>query len=304
VDVISARASRRSLDLSSIKSTFIAYLDLTKPRIILLLLATTLAAMLLAAKGLPPWSTVLITMLGGAMGAGAANAINCCIDRDIDARMKRTAHRSIPSGAVSPEHALRFGLVLAAASFVTLAAWVNVLSAVLTLSAFGFYVLVYTRWLKRSSVHNIVIGGAAGAVPPLVGWAAVTGGLSILPVLLFAIIFFWTPPHFWALALLIQKDYAAAGVPMLPVVRGEAETRRQILFYTVLLAVLSVSAYALGLLGVIYLVCAVALSGLFILDAVRLSREQTADAARRVFRYSLIYLPLLFGAMVVDHLLL
>jgi len=284
------------------RSTFTAYLNLTKPRIIVLLLATTFAAMLMAAGGMPPWHTILFTMVGGALGAGAANAVNCCIDRDIDALMKRTSVRSIPAGAVKPEAALRFGLILAAASFIVLTVWVNPLSAVLTLAAFAFYVLVYTRWLKRSTVHNIVIGGAAGAVPPLVGWAAVTGNISLLAVYLFAIIFFWTPPHFWALALLIQRDYAAAGVPMLPVVKGEAETRRQILLYTVLLAALTLSVVAFGLLGQIYLAAAIILGGFFLAFAIQLMRQTSDKAARRLFRYSLLYLPLLFGAMVVDRL--
>ena len=285
------------------RSTFSAYLNLTKPRIIVLLLATTFAAMLMAAEGMPSWHTILFTMIGGALGAGAANAVNCCIDRDIDAKMKRTSVRSIPAGAVRPEAALRFGLVLAAASFLILSVFVNPLSAVLTLAAFAFYVLVYTRWLKRSTVHNIVIGGAAGAVPPLVGWAAVTGNISLLAVYLFAVIFFWTPPHFWALSLLIQRDYAAAGVPMLPVVRGEAETRRQILLYTIVLAGLTVGIVALGVLGPIYLVGAVVLGALFLAYAVQLIRQPTDAAARRLFRYSLVYLPALFCIMVIDRLL-
>jgi len=293
----------QSADAPTGRSTLSAYLNLTKPRIIVLLLATTFAAMLLAANGLPPWHTILFTMVGGALGAGAANAVNCCIDRDIDALMRRTSVRSIPAGAVRPEQALRFGIVLAIASFAILAVFVNPLSAVLTLAAFAFYVLVYTKWLKRSTVHNIVIGGAAGAVPPLVGWAAVTGDIGLLAIYLFAIIFFWTPPHFWALSLLIKQDYAAAGVPMLPVVRGDAETRKQILLYTIVLGVLTVSVFAFGLLGMLYLAGAVILGLLFLAYAIQLMRQGTDAAARRVFRFSLLYLPLLFGVMVVDRLI-
>jgi protoheme IX farnesyltransferase len=285
------------------KGAFRAYVNLTKPRIIMLLLATTFPAMLIAAKGMPAWHTILFTMIGGALGAGAANAVNCYIDSDIDAKMARTAVRAIPAGVVQPKQAFLFGIVLQVLSFVILAVFVNVLSAVLTLAAFAFYVLVYTRWLKRSTVHNIVIGGAAGAVPPLVGWAAITGDLSLLAIYLFAVIFFWTPPHFWALALLIKRDYAEAGVPMLPVVKGDAETRRQITLYTALLAVLTVGVVAFGLLGPVYLVGAAILGVLFLAYAIQLQRQATEAAARRLFRYSLVYLPLLFCVIVVDRLI-
>ncbi|MPZ14707.1 MAG: protoheme IX farnesyltransferase [Chloroflexi bacterium] len=278
-----------------------AYLNLTKPRIVVLLLATTLGSMFLAAQGLPPVQVLVMTLLGGALGAGGANAINCWFDRDIDAVMGRTALRAIPSGVVSPARALVLGVSLAATSFVVLALFVNVLSAVLTLGALAFYVVVYTRWLKRTTAHNIVIGGAAGAVPPLVGWAAVTGEVGLLPLYLFAIVFFWTPPHFWALSLLIKHDYARAGVPMLPVVWGDAETRRQICLYSVQLVAVTALAFGARLLGPVYLAAALVLGAILISYTVQLLREGTALAARRVFRYSIVYLPLLFAAMVADQ---
>lgn len=281
--------------------TLNAYVNLTKPRIIGLLLLTTLAGMLMAQRGIPEWQLVLFTLVGGALGAAGANAVNCWLDRDIDAMMVRTGTRSIPAGRVQPGHAAWFGVGLAAASFLVLAAFVNVLSAALTLSAFWFYVLIYTRWLKRSTVHNIVIGGAAGAIPPVVGWAAVTGEISPLALALFAIIFMWTPPHFWALALIVKDDYARARVPMLPVVRGDDETRRQIVVYSVLLAGLTILVFALGLLGVVYLAGALILGALFLGYAWQLLREGSDAAARRLFRYSIVYLALIFAVMVVDR---
>lgn len=296
--VVQLSASPRA---PSLRGSVAAYLDLMKPRIVVLLLITTLGAMLLAVKGLPPLHLVLATMLGGALGAGGANAINHFLDRDIDGLMGRTELRPIPAGVVSPEEALRFGLVLALTSFLVFAIFVNLLSALLTLGALCFYVFVYTSWLKRSTVHNIVIGGAAGAVPPLVGWAAVSGEIGLLAIFLFAIIFVWTPPHFWALSLLIKQDYARAGVPMLPVVRGDEETRRQILLYSVVLVGLTIVVYAAGLLGIFYLAGAIALGGVFLLDAVRLSKEATSNAARRLFTYSILYLALLFVTMVIDR---
>jgi protoheme IX farnesyltransferase len=257
--------------------------------------------MLLAAGGLPPLHVLFLTLVGGALGAGGANAINCWFDRDIDSVMSRTASRAIPSGAVAPWQALAFGLLLGACSFLLLAVFVNVLAAALTLAALAFYVLVYTLWLKRSSEHNIVIGGAAGAVPPLVGWAAVTGEVSVLALALFAIIFLWTPPHFWALSLLMKGEYADARVPMLPVVRGEDETRRQILFYSIAMVAFTLVVTSFGL-GSFYFVVALGLGGCFLAFALRLIREATNAAARRLFRYSILYLALLFTAMVVDRL--
>jgi protoheme IX farnesyltransferase len=279
-----------------------AYISLTKPRIISLLLLTTFAGMVLAANGMPPLGLVLATMIGGALGAGGANAINCWIDRDIDSLMRRTVLRAIPSGIVTPGNALAFGIALGVGAFVVMAVFVNLLAALLTTGALVYYVGVYTQWLKRSSVQNIVIGGAAGAVPPLVGWVAVTGEISLLAIYLFAIVFYWTPPHFWALSLLIKGDYARAKVPMLPVVRGDDETRRQILLYSVLLAALTAVMFAVGLLGPIYLVGALIFGGLFVLFSAQLCREATQASARRLYKYSLLYLPLLFGAMIVDRL--
>jgi protoheme IX farnesyltransferase len=276
--------------------------SLTKPRIISLLLVTTLAGMVLAANGWPPLSLLIATLLGGALGAGGANAINCWLDRDIDSMMRRTVLRAIPSGVVTPQQALAFGLALTVASFVVMAWFVNLLAALLTTGALVYYVVVYTGWLKRSSVHNIVIGGAAGAAPPLIGWAAVTGEVSLLAIYLFAIVFYWTPPHFWALSLLIKGDYARARVPMLPVIHGDEETRRQILLYTILLAALTAVMFAVGLLGPIYLVGALVLGGIFIHYSAQLCREASQAAARRLYKYSLLYLPLLFGAMILDRL--
>jgi protoheme IX farnesyltransferase len=277
------------------------YMSLTKPAIIVLLLVTTVGAMLLAAGGLPPLKLLLFTLLGGALSSGGANAINCYIDRDIDKIMARTRHRPVPAGRIPPVHALAFGVALGALSFVILAVFVNLLAAVLALSGLLFYVFVYTRWLKRSTPSNIVIGGAAGAVPPLVGWAAVTGEVSLPAIFLFLVIFYWTPPHFWSLALLIKREYAQARVPMLPVVRGDEETRRQILLYTLLLLAITLALFAFRMMGPFYLLAALGLGGWFVYLALRLWREGTDLAARRVYLYSLLYLALLFGAMVLDQ---
>jgi protoheme IX farnesyltransferase len=277
------------------------YISLTKPAIILLLLVTTVGAMILAAGGLPPLKVLLFTVLGGALSSGGANAINCYLDRDIDTVMARTRRRPIPAGRIPPGHALAFGVILGALSFVILTLFVNLLAAVLALSGLLFYVFVYTRWLKRSTPSNIVIGGAAGAIPPLVGWAAVTGEVSLLALFLFLVIFYWTPPHFWSLALLIKREYARAKVPMLPVVRGDDETRRQILLYTLLLLAVTLALFAFRMMGPFYLVAALGLGGWFVYLALRLWREGTPLAARRVYLYSLLYLALLFGAMVLDQ---
>ncbi len=277
------------------------YISLTKPRIVVLLLLTTLAPMIVAADGWPSWSLTLATLLGGALAAASGNALNCYLDRDIDALMGRTVWRPLPAGTLAPEQALRFGLVLAVLSFVVLAGFVNLLAAVLAQAGLWCYVFVYTRWLKRTTPSNIVIGGAAGAVPPLVGWAAVRGELDLLPAWLFAIIFFWTPPHFWTLALLIRTEYEKAGVPMLPVVRGEAETRQQILLYALLLVAVSVAVFSFRLAGLVYLGAAVALGGLLVYLAVRLVREASRRAALQLYKYSLLYIALLFTAVVVDH---
>jgi protoheme IX farnesyltransferase len=274
------------------------YVELTKPKVQSLLLLTTIATMYVA--GDPSAALVALTCLGGYLSAGGAGAVNHWFDRDIDARMARTATRPIPAGRVRPKAALLFGCTLAALSFVELSLTVNVLAASLSFAGFLGYVLVYTVWLKRRSAQNIVIGGAAGAIPPLVGWAAVTGSVSATAVLLFAIVFFWTPPHFWALSLLMKDEYAKVGVPMLPVVRGEAETRRQILLYTVLLYAVSQLPFCSGGLGTVYLVSSMLLGFGFIAGAIRLYRRADRRSALQLYLFSLAYLALLFCAMVVD----
>ncbi len=277
------------------------YVALTKPKIISLLLVTTLGAMMIAGKGFPSAWLVLWTLLGGALASGGAGAVNHFIDRDIDKKMGRTKGRPVVNGRIAPWRALAFGIVLEVASFALLAVGVNLLSAFLALAGYLFYVVVYTLWLKRTTPQNIVIGGAAGAFPPLVGWAAATGNLSAGAWVLFAIVFFWTPPHFWALALLIRGDYERANVPMLPVVRGVEETRKQILIYTVIMIATTFLPLVTRTSGLLYLALAIGLGGWFLYDAIRLLREQTQRAARRLYLYSLLYLALLFLAMVIDH---
>jgi protoheme IX farnesyltransferase len=274
------------------------YVTLTKPRVQLLLLLTTVATMEVA--GSPSVGLVLLTLLGGALSAGGAGAVNHWYDRDVDARMARTASRPLPSGRVSPRAALTFGIALAALSFAELSLAVNLLAACLALSGFLGYVFVYTLWLKRSTPQNIVIGGAAGAVPPLVGWAAVTGSFDPLALYLFAIVFYWTPPHFWALSLLMKDEYAKVGIPMLPVVRGEDETRRQIVLYSALLVAVTFLPVAVRLFGGVYAVCAGVLGAAFLVLALRLQRRPDRRAALRMYLFSLLYLALLFSAMVVD----
>jgi protoheme IX farnesyltransferase len=274
------------------------YLEMTKPKVQSLLIFTTVTTMYVA--GDPSIGLVLLTCLGGALSAGGAGAINHALDRDIDLVMKRTADRPVASGRVSVRAAIVYGVLLGCASFALLSLTVNPLAAVLAMSGFLGYVLVYTMWLKRKTPQNIVIGGAAGAVPPLVAWAAVTGGLGGTPLYLFAIVFFWTPPHFWSLSLLMKDEYARAGVPMLPVVRGEAETRRQILLYAVLLYAVSQLPFCAGAFGAVYLVSSVLLGAAFIFGAARLLRAPSRRDALRLYLYSLAYLALLFGAMVAD----
>jgi protoheme IX farnesyltransferase len=279
------------------------YVALTKPRIIVLLLVTAFASMLVAAPGrTSPW-LIVFTLAGGAMSAGAANAINQLLERDIDALMTRTRQRPIPSGRVAAPYAFAFAVLLGTVAFVEMASLVNLLAATLSFAALLFYVFVYTVWLKRSTPQNIVIGGAAGAVPPLVGWAAATGRVDPTAAVLFLIVFLWTPPHFWALALFRRDDYARAQVPMLPVVSGEGETRRQILIYTVVLTLSTLLLVPVGRMGLVYGVSAAVLGGLFVALAVRLWRQRTPTAAMRVFGYSIVYLAVLFTAMVVDRLL-
>jgi protoheme IX farnesyltransferase len=274
--------------------------SLTKPRIISLLLVTTIAPMFVA--GSPNILLVVLVFIGGYLMAGGANAVNMYMDRDIDDRMARTRLRPIPSGRMSGTSVLAFGVALATAATFLFAFFVNVASAALALAGFYFYVFVYTRWLKRTTPQNIVIGGAAGAFPPLVGWASVTGGLDLVAVYLFLIIFYWTPPHFWALALLKQRDYSKAGVPMAPLVWGEHETMSQMFWYTLILLGLSVMPFTFGAFGVIYLVSATIL-GLVLLVGVIRMRMATDWTARAwwVYKYSLLYLALLFVAMAVDR---
>jgi heme o synthase len=280
------------------------YLTLTKPRIMSLLLITGLCAMFVGAQGAPRAWLVLVTMGGLALACGGASALNHVLDRDIDRLMgKRTRTRPLAAERMPASRALEFGLALSAFSFVLLASLVNVLAAALALVGNLFYVLVYTRWLKRTTPQNIVIGGAAGAVPPLVGWAAVTGNLTLPALWLFLIVFFWTPPHFWALALLIRRDYEAARIPMLPVVRGARETTRQIVLYSLVLVVVTVVPFLWGTLGLVYLGAALALGAAFLLLALRLRRETTPRQAALLFHFSLLYLALLFAAMAVDPLL-
>ncbi len=277
------------------------YVALTKPRIMSLLLVTGFCGLVAGAGGPPPWDLTLSAMVGLALACGGASALNHVIDRDIDRLMgARTRRRPVAADRLSAEHALEFGLVLSALSFTLLAGAVNVLTATLALVGNLFYVLVYTGWLKRSTPQNIVIGGAAGAVPPLVGWAAATGSLALPALALFLIVFLWTPPHFWALALLIKRDYAAAGIPMLPVVRGDRETARQIVLYSVVLVAFTVVPFAAGWFGALYLAAALVLGAAFMWLAVRLRLSIQPARASALFHYSLVYLALIFVAAALD----
>jgi heme o synthase len=273
---------------------------LTKPRIISLLLVTTVAPMFVA--GNPGWLLVVVVTIGGYLMAGGANAVNMYLDRDIDTQMSRTRLRPIPSGRMGPRAVLAFGVALATAATFLLARFTNVLTALLALGGFYFYVFVYTRWLKRTTPQNIVIGGAAGAFPPLVGWAAMTGTIDLTAVYLFLIVFYWTPPHFWALALLKQRDYGRAGVPMAPLVWGERETMRQMMWYNVILIALTLLPATFGAFGIIYLASAIVLGGILLAGVVRVAatREWTKPAWQ-VYKFSLLYLALLFLAMVIDR---
>ena len=287
---------------SKMRAAFGDYVMLTKPTIISLLLITTLTPMFLAAGSPPSGWLILWTLLGGTLAAGGANTINQYVDRDIDHVMVRTRRRPLPSGRMTPNQVLGFGIGLSALSVVQLWLTVNALSALLALAGILYYVLIYTQMLKRHSTQNIVIGGAAGAIPPLVGWAAVANELSLLPIFMFMIVFYWTPPHFWALALMRQKEYGAAGVPMLPVIAGDEETHSQITLYSVLLFLISVVPAFLGLLGPVYLVCALVLNGIFLWEAIAIQRTPSNGNIWRLYRYSLLYLALLFIAMGVDGL--
>jgi protoheme IX farnesyltransferase len=295
---MSGLAAPTAVEVGGVRQVVADYVTLTKPRVQLLLLLTTVTTMYVA--GDPSLGLVLLTCLGGSLSAGGAAAVNHYYDRDIDAQMARTATRPVPAGRVRPGAALAYGLLLQVLSFVLLASTVNVLAASLALCGFLGYVLVYTMWLKRTTPQNIVIGGAAGAVPPLVGWAAVAGHVDPAAWYLFAIVFYWTPPHFWALSLLMKNEYERVGVPMMPVVRGEAETRRQIVLYTCLLVVLTMLPVVFGFFGAIYAVAALGLGGAFLVLAVRLQRRADRASALRTYLFSLLYLALLFGVMVLD----
>ncbi len=308
-------AGTRTPGASTRGGTIRAYIALTKPRIIELLLVTTVPAMVLATRFVPgvdwaEWGWLVVwTMIGGTLAAGSANAINCYLDRDIDGLMSRTRRRPLPAHEVEPERAVIFGIVLGVISFAVMAQFVNLLAAFLTLLAIAFYVVVYTMLLKRTTPQNIVIGGAAGALPPVIGWAAVTGNVGIPALILFAIVFYWTPPHFWALSLRIRKDYAAAGVPMLPVVKGIPETTRQIGLYTLLMVAISLLLWPVAQMGLIYLGAAVGLGAVFIHQAYRLwkrgaSEEASTQGAIALYRYSISYLSLLFLAIAVDALVI
>jgi len=295
---VRAKEERRAGARGALRTRVADYVTLTKPKVQSLLLFTTVTTMYVA--GTPPISRVVLTCLGGALSAGGAGAINHYLDRDIDAMMRRTRNRPVPAGRISPRAALIYGIFLGVASFALLALTVNVLSAALALSGLLGYVLVYTLWLKRSTPQNIVIGGAAGAVPPLVAWAATTGRLSGSALYLFAIVFYWTPPHFWALSLLMSDEYRKAGVPMLPVVRGERETRIQIILYSLLLVPVTMLPVVGQLFGGIYATAALLLGGALVTLALELNRRRDRLSALRLYLFSLAYLALLFAAMVVD----
>ena len=289
--------------LTSTRSRLGAYVALTKPRIIELLLVTTVPVMFVAEQGVPPLGLVLATVLGGSLAAGGANAINMVVDRDIDALMERTRNRPLVTGELTPRAALTFALGLEVAAFALLWWQVNLLSAVLAVSACLFYVFVYTLWLKRTSRQNIVIGGAAGAVPTLIGWTAVTGQLAWAPVVLFAVIFFWTPPHFWALAIRYREDYSAASVPMLPSVADDATVGRQIVAYTVIVWALTLLFIPVADMGLLYSAAAVVLGAMFTVQSVRLRDDPTPERAMALFHWSITYVSVLFGVMAVDALL-
>ena len=284
----------------SLRSRVAGYVALTKPRIIELLLVTTVPTMVVADQGIPSLWLIAATVIGGTMAAGGANAINMYVDRDIDALMKRTQNRPLVTGLIEPMHALVFAVALEAVAFVWLWGFVNLLSAVLAVSACLFYVFVYTLWLKRSSSSNIVIGGAAGAAPVLIGWSAVTNSLGWAPVVLFAVIFFWTPPHFWALAIRYKDDYAAADVPMLPSVASFRTTAVRILAYTLVVWVLTLVFAPVAHMGLIYIGAAIVLGAGFTWLSVEVLRTESPKVAMRLFAYSITYITLLFGAMAVD----
>jgi protoheme IX farnesyltransferase len=283
------------------RRVIVDYYGLTKPGVMSLLLFTTFTSMMIAAGGLPSLSLIAWTLLGGALASASSAAINMYYDRDIDAQMKRTKTRPIPSGRISPRNALIFGIALGVIAFVQLTITVNLLAATLSTIGILYYVFVYTIWLKRTTPQNIVIGGAAGSIPPLVGWAAVTGHVGLTAALLFLIVFIWTPPHFWALALLKKDEYARVGIPMMPGVYGDAETKRQMIAYTLALSALTIALVPLHVMGVVYLGCAIALDAAFLAFAVWVARTGSPRSEGLMYRFSMLYLALLFVAMVIDR---
>ncbi len=301
--MLAVEKERKKHEIGPVRQTISNYINLMKPHVTIVLLGTTVAAMAIAKGSLPDWRLVLATLIGGALSAGSANALNCYIDRDIDQVMGRTQRRSLPAGKVQPVPALIFGIIIGIASFIILYAFVNLLSAVLATAAILFYVLIYTMGLKRNTAQNIVIGGAAGAVPVLVGWAAVTNSVSLTAIWLFAIIFYWTPPHFWALSLLISKDYEKAGVPMMPVVAGEKETKRQILLYTLLLVAVTLMLFVMHSMGYFYLIGSLITNGVLFYMTIRVVRDKTKHWARTLFWFSNLYLVIIFAIMVIDRVL-
>ena len=277
------------------------YFELTKPRIIVLLLITTVAAMVMASRGIPPLALTFWTCVGGALAAASAGAFNCVYDSDIDSKMKRTMSRPVPRGAITPNRALAFAMVLGVVSFLLLNYLVNPLAAWLSLGGNAYYVFVYTMWLKRTTPQNIVIGGAAGSIPPLVGWAAVTGSLGWPAIALGILIFLWTPPHFWALSLMTELDYDKAGIPMMPNVHGDARTKREMLIYTIILFVFCIALVPLHVFGPIFLAAAIVLGGWFLYDAINVLRHDSRLLARGMFKFSLMYLALMCLAAVIDR---
>lgn len=299
---MASTATTRSSVARDVWATFAPYLRLTKPRIVGLLVITTIPAMILAEGGMPALWLILATVAGGSVVAGGANAMNMYFDRDIDEKMYRTQGRPVPAGQVEPERAALFGLAMGGGGFAFLWLVVNPLSAILTIGAFAFYVIVYTLLLKRHTSMNIVIGGAAGALPPMIGWAAVTNAISLEAALMFLIVTLWTPPHFWALSINYSSDYARAGVPMLPVVAGPEETKRQIFGYTLVLVAVTIALGFTGETGWLYLGSAAVLGAGFIYSAAKLWRTAGAKQSMALFRYSILYLALLFGAIALDTL--
>jgi protoheme IX farnesyltransferase len=291
-----------SRPVNAVKATLADYYELSKPRIVYLLLITTVAAMIMASRGIPPLPLLFWTVLGGGLAAASAGAFNCVYDGDIDRLMRRTAMRPVPLGRISPRDGILYAAAIGAISLVILYVFVNPLAAWIALAGNVYYVLIYTIWLKRITPLNIVIGGAAGAVPPLVGWAAVTHQIGGPALGLFALIFLWTPPHFWALALMTENDYAKANVPMLPNVSGPERTKREIVYYSILLVAASLALYPLHVMGLLYFVAAAVLGGIFLFDAFQTWRVGTNVAARRLFKYSLLYLALMCLTMVIDRI--